>query len=208
MFRSRAFSAGNLAIFCWQASVVGTLFFTAQFLQTGLGYGPLGAGLRLMPWGATTFIVPQIAGRLIGHLGERRFAAGGLLLHAGCMAWIALIARPQLPYWQLIAPLLLSDTGFAIAAPAIQTAVIGSVQPQHIGKASGTLTTLRQLGGAFGVAILAAVFAAAGSYATTQAFSNGFVAAISASGTIALIGAFAGLTLPSPPGRPPPPRRP
>jgi EmrB/QacA subfamily drug resistance transporter len=196
MFRSHVFSAGNVAMFCFQASVVGTLFFMAQYLQTALGYGPLAAGLRLMPWGATTFVVPQIAGRLISRLGERRFAVGGLALHAASMAWIALIARPALPYAQLLAPLLLSGSGFAIAAPAVQSAVIGSVEPHYIGKASGTLSTIRQLGGAFGVAVLATIFAASGSYASSSAFSNGFSAAVAASGAVALIGALAGVVLP------------
>jgi EmrB/QacA subfamily drug resistance transporter len=197
LFRSRAFSAGNAAIFFWQASVLGTLFFMAQFLQTVLGYGPFATGLRLMPWGLTTFIVPQLAGRLINRLGERRFIAGGMALQAACMVWIALIAKPHLPYWQMVAPLVLSGAGFAIAIPAIQSAVIGSVAPQHMGKASGTLSTMRQLGGVFGVAILAAVFAAAGSYASTQAFTDGFVAAVGASGALALAGAFAGVVVPS-----------
>jgi EmrB/QacA subfamily drug resistance transporter len=196
MFRSRVFSAGNLAMFCFQASVVGTLFFMAQYLQTGLGYGPLAAGLRLMPWGATTFVVPQIAGRLISRLGERRFAVGGLGLHAASMAWIVLIARPGLPYGALIAPLLLSGSGFAIAAPAVQSAVIGSVEPRYVGKASGTLSTIRQLGGAFGVAVLATIFAASGSYASAAAFSDGYIAAMGAAGAIALVGALAGVVLP------------
>jgi hypothetical protein len=153
-------------------------------------------GLPLMPWGATTFILPQVAGRLIARQGERRFGAGGLGLYAACMGWIALIAKPGLPYWQLIAPLLLSGSGFAIAAPAIQSAVIGSVRPSHIGKPSGTMSTLRQLGGAFGVAILASFFAGSGSYASPLAFSDGFTAAIAASGAIALIGAIASTMLP------------
>jgi hypothetical protein len=112
------------------------------------------------------------------------------------MAWIALIARPGLPYAQLLAPLLLSGSGFAIAAPAVQSAVIGSVEPHYIGKASGTLSTIRQLGGAFGVAVLATIFAASGSYASSSAFSNGFSAAVAASGAVALIGALAGVVLP------------
>ena len=49
-FRSRAFSAGNVAIFFTFASLFGAVFFLAQFLQTTLGYGPLEAGLRLLPW--------------------------------------------------------------------------------------------------------------------------------------------------------------
>jgi predicted MFS family arabinose efflux permease len=198
LFRSSGFSAGNLAIFCWSASVLGALFLMAQFLQTALGDRPLAAGLQLMPWGATTFIVPQLAGRLIARLGERRFIAGGLALQAASMAWIALMARPDLPYWQLIAPLMLSGAGLAIAIPAIQSTIIGSVAPQHLGKASGTLNTIRQLGGVFGIAVIAAVFTTAGSYASPQTFSHGFTAAIAASGALALVGAFAGT---APPGR-------
>jgi EmrB/QacA subfamily drug resistance transporter len=196
LFRSRAFSAGNAAIFFWWASGLGTLFFMAQFFQTALGYGPLDTGLRLMPWGTTTFVVAQITGRLINRFGERPFIAGGLALQGGCMAWTALIASPDLAYGEIVAPLVLSGAGFAIAVPAIQSAVIGAVAPQHIGRASGTLSTLRQLGGAFGVAVLAAVFGSAGSYASAQAFSDGFVAAIGASGVLALAGALAGLALP------------
>lgn len=75
--------------------------------------------------------------------------------------------------------------------------MIGSVAPQHIGKASGTLSTMRQLGRVFGVAALGTVFAITGSYATALAFSHGFVAAISASGALAFAGALAGVTLPS-----------
>ena len=52
-FRSRAFSAGNAAIFFTFASLFGAVFFYAQFLQAALGYGPLDAGLRLIPWTAT-----------------------------------------------------------------------------------------------------------------------------------------------------------
>jgi MFS family permease len=150
-----------------------------------------------MPWGLTTFLVPQLAGRYIHRLGERRFIIGGMTLQAACMLWIALIAKPHLPYGQMLAPLILSGAGFALAIPAIQSAVIGSVAPQHIGKASGTLSTMRQLGGVFGVAVLGTVFATTGSYGTTLAFSHGFVAAISASAALALAGALAGVTLPS-----------
>ena len=82
-FRSRAFSAGNAAIFFTFASLFGAVFFFAQFLQTGLGYGPLGAGLRLLPWTATFMTVAPIAGALVDRYrraavhGRRARAAGG-----------------------------------------------------------------------------------------------------------------------------------
>ena len=199
LFRSRPFSAGNAAIFFHWGSALGAVFFMAQFLQTGLGYAPLEAGLGLMPWGATTVIVPQIAGRLINRFGERPFIAAGLSLNALALTWIALIAEPDLAYWQLVAPLILSGTGVAMSIPAAQSAVLTSVAPPDIGKASGTFSTMRQLGGAFGVAVLVAVFAGAGSYASAEAFSDGFAPAIAVSAALSVLGAIAGLGLP---GRP------
>ncbi|MGI8869855.1 MAG: MFS transporter [Mycobacteriales bacterium] len=196
LFRSRAFSAGNAAVFFHWASALGAVYFMAQFLQTGLGYGPLDAGLRLMPWGGTTVIVPQIVGRLISRFGERPFIITGLLVNGLSLMWIALIAEPGLNYWQLAAPLVLSGTGIAMSVPAAQSSVLTSVEPQDIGKASGTFSTMRQLGGSFGVAVLVAVFASAGSYASAQAFSDGFVAAIRACAGLALMGALAGAAIP------------
>ena len=196
LFASRRFSAGNAAVFFHWGSAFGALFFMSQFLQSGLGYGPLAAGLRLMPWGATTIFVPQLAGRLIGRFGERRFVVGGMSLHGGSMLWIALLARPHLPYIQMVIPLVLSGAGVAMSLPAAQSAVLGAVEPQDIGRASGAFSTLRQLGGAFGVAVLVAVFAGAGGYGSPQAFSDGFVAAIATCGGLALAAALAGSALP------------
>jgi predicted MFS family arabinose efflux permease len=174
----------------------GALFFMAQFLQTGLGFGPLDAGLRLMPWGAIVMIVPRIVGAQIPRFGERPFIAAGMSLHAIAMAWIALIATSTLPYWQLVAPLLLSGLGVALASPATQSAVLSTAAPSDIGKSSGAFSTLRQLGGAFGVAVLVAVFAGTGSYASPSAFVDGFGPAFGASTGLAFAAAIAGLTLP------------
>jgi EmrB/QacA subfamily drug resistance transporter len=196
LFRSRPFAAGNAAIFFHWGSALGALFFMAQFLQAGLGFGPLEAGLGLMPWGATPVIVASVVGRLIGRFGERPFIAAGLSLNALALVWIALIAEPELAYWQMAAPLALSGTGIAMSIPAAQSSVLTSVAPQDIGKASGTFSTMRQLGGAFGVAVIVAAFADVGSYASAQAFSDGFVAAIGAGAVLSLIGAAAGLALP------------
>jgi hypothetical protein len=73
---------------------------------------------------------------------------------------------------------------------------MSSVAPQFIGKASGTFSTLRQLGGAFGVAVGVAAFTAAGGYASPEQFTDGFSAAIGACAGLSLLGAVAGLALP------------
>jgi MFS family permease len=197
LFRSRAFSGGNAAIFFHWGSALGALFFMSQFLQTGLGFTPLEAGLGLMPWGLTTFAIPQVTGRLVPRFGERPFVVGGLALNAATLAWIALIANPDVAYWQLVAPLAFSGAGIAMSIVGTQSAVLSHVAPQHLGKASGTFSTMRQLGGAFGVAVLVAVFASTGSYSSAQAFSDGFVAAIGACAGLSLMGAVAATALPS-----------
>jgi hypothetical protein len=76
------------------------------------------------------------------------------------------------------------------------------VPPEDIGTASGAFTSMRQLGGAFGVAVLGAVFAAAGSYSTPAAFSRGFAAALAVAASLALVGAAAGTILPGRRDRP------
>jgi EmrB/QacA subfamily drug resistance transporter len=195
LFRERPFAAGNAAMFFLWGSGLGGLFFMAQFLQNGLGYGPLAAGLRLMPWGAVTIVVPALAGRLINRYGERPFIVGGLALHAAAFGWVALAVRPGLPYWELVPPLVLSGAGFAMASPATQSAVLTSVALEHVGKASGALSMIRQLGGAFGVAIQVAVFAAAGSYASAHTLIAGVGPALGACAALALLGATAGTTL-------------
>jgi hypothetical protein len=82
-----------------------------------------------------------------------------------------------------------------MASPATQRAVLTSVAVEHIGKASGALSMIRQLGGAFGVAVEVAVFAAAGSYASARAFIAGVRPALGACAALALFGAAAGTAL-------------
>jgi EmrB/QacA subfamily drug resistance transporter len=196
-FRSRAFAASNLACFCFTGSIYGALFFMAQFLQTAQGYGPLGAGLRLLPWTAVLFVVAPIAGALVNRVGERPLVAGGLFLQAAGMGWLALIASPDLALAQLAAPLILAGVGVSLAIPAAQAAVMGAVAPTEIGKASGTYNMLRFLGGVFGIAIGVAVFSETGGFGSAQLFSDGFSSAIGVAAALSLIGAGAGAALPS-----------
>jgi EmrB/QacA subfamily drug resistance transporter len=196
LFAIRGFSAGNGAIFLMNAATTGTVFFMAQFLQVGLGQDPLGAGLRLLPWGVAPLLIAPRAGTLADRIGERPLVVSGALLQAAGFGWIAVIAAPGMAYPAMLAPMVVSGAGLGLALPAVTRAVVGSVPPADIGKASGSFSMMRQLGGAFGVAILAAVFAAAGGYASAAAFSDGFAPAIGAAAGLALAGALAALALP------------
>jgi EmrB/QacA subfamily drug resistance transporter len=196
LFRSRAFSAANASGLLMVAALFGAVFFMASFLQAVKGYGPLGAGLRLLPWTGTLFFVAPIAGALVPRVGERPLIAGGLAAQAAGFAWIAAVADPQMAYGSLIAPMMLAGCGISLAMPATQSAVMNAVAPSALGTASGTYNMLRQLGGVFGIAVGVAVFAHAGGYGSPAAFSDGFGPALHVSAALSLVGALAGAALP------------
>jgi EmrB/QacA subfamily drug resistance transporter len=195
-FRMRAFATANPANFCVFASLYGTLFFLAQYFQTVHGEGPLGAGLRLMPWTATLMICAPIAGRLADRYGERTFVVGGLLLQTVGMGWIALVADTDTGYPELLPALVISGVGLTMAMPAAQKSVVGAVRPQEIGQASGAFMMLRIFGGVFGVTITVAVFASTGGYASAGDFSAGFTAAMGTVAAFAFTGMLVALGMP------------
>lgn len=196
LFRRRAFAIGNIASLPYYAAIYGTSFLLAQFLQTAQGYGPLGAGLRILPWTATLFFMAPVAGSLIGRIGEKRLVVVGMLMQAAGMGIIALIAAPGLTTLQLALPLVLTGCGGSIAMPAVQNAVLGAVPPADLGKASGTFNMLRFLGGMLGIAIMVAAFSASGSTASPQAFVTGFSPAMATAAALSLLGAVTSALLP------------
>ncbi|HEX4010387.1 MAG TPA: MFS transporter [Solirubrobacteraceae bacterium] len=196
MFRARGFSAGTAANFLFSCGLLGAVFFMAQFQQNSLGQRPLEAGLRLLPWTGTVFIVAPIAGALTNRVGERTLVTLGLVLQAAGFAWIAAVAGPGMTYWHMIAPEVIAGAGISMAIPSAQNAVMNAVKASEIGKASGAYMMMRQLGGVFGLAIGVTVFTGAGSYASPAAFGNGFVAAMTVFAAFSLAGAGVALALP------------
>jgi EmrB/QacA subfamily drug resistance transporter len=194
-FGLRAFTAGNAAMFFLTGAVTSAIFFMAQFQQIAQGADSLTAGLRLLPWGFATVAGARGAFVVAGRFGEAAAVAVGLAIQAVGLGWIAFIASPGMTYAGMIPPMMLAGAGFAVAVTVTQKAVIGAVAISDIGKASGTLSTIRQLGGAFGVALAVLAFARTGSHATPMAFSQGFAAAYGAAAILSLAGAAAGLFL-------------
>ena len=126
-------------------------------------------------------------------------------MFAGALIWIALIARVGLPYPELVVPLVLAGPGCRWRYPPTQSVVMTAVAPADIGQASGTFNMLRQLGGVFGVAICAAVFAAHGGYASAAAFTSGFGPAMGACAGWRCSAPWPAWSYRGGPGPPPPP---
>lgn len=196
LFRYRGFSAANAVSFFMYAGLFGTLFLMAQFLQNALGYSPLQAGIRLLPWTATPMLVAPIAGGLADRFGNRPFLVLGMAMQAIGLGWVALIATPDVSYLELGIALTIAGVGTSLCWPTIANSVMGSVPPQEAGVASGANSSLRELGGVFGVAILAAVFTRQGVYESPQAFVDGFEPALLVGAGLTAVGIIAALLVP------------
>jgi len=197
-FRERGFSATNGVSFAMFFGTFGAVFLLSQFFQTGQGLSPLESGLRTLPWTAMPMFVAPLAGVLSDRIGARPLMAAGLALQAIALGWLALVSAPDAAYTSLITPLAMAGFGMALVFAPSASAILGSVRPEEAGQASGATNAIRELGGVLGVAVLASVFSAHGSYATPQAFTDGVVAALPVAVVVLAAGALVALLVPGP----------
>jgi hypothetical protein len=120
----------------------------------------------------------------------------GLAMQGVGLAVVAVIASPDVDYLELGIALTIAGVGTSLCFPTVANAVMGSVRPSEAGVASGTNSTMRELGGVFGVAVLAAVFSHQGGYESAQAFTDGFRPALLLGAGLSAIGAVAAMLAP------------
>ncbi|WP_069467636.1 MFS transporter, partial [Actinacidiphila rubida] len=195
-FRDRTFSVANATTFLLAFSLIGSLFMIAQMFQTGLGHDPLQTGLRMLVWTGMPMIVAPIAGGLSDRFGNKPFMVSGLLLQGGGLLWLSRAAEPGVGFGSLVLPLVVSGIGISMVFPTVANAVVGSVPATDSALAAGANNTVRESGGVFGVAVLAAVFAANGGYGSPASFMDGFRHAEIVAAVVALAGALVGCLAP------------
>lgn len=177
-FRSPTFSAINAAGLLMFLGAFGSIFLLTQFLQFIQGYSPQEAGLRMLPWTAAPMLVAPIAGALSDRIGGRPIVLTGFVTMAVGLGWFAVIADPQVSYVAQVPALVLCGIGMAMFFAPAGAILMGSVAPVEQGMASGVNNSVREVGGALGVALLASVFAANGDYVPPQAFTDGLAPAL------------------------------
>ena len=197
LFRSRAFTAGNAAIFLPSPRCSPACSSSPSCCRSCSGHDALGAGLRLLPWTATFITVAPVAGALADRIGERLLLSVGLALQAAGFLWLVAVADPGLTYGQLVGPFVLAGVGVSMAIPCAQNAVVGGVDSESIGAAAGVNSMMRELGGVFGIAVTVAVFAGNGDYGSVLGFLDGFRPAIVTAAGFALVGAVCGVAVPA-----------
>lgn len=196
-FRNRTFTAANLVSLFMYFGMFGAIFLLSQFLQTAQGYSPLGAGLRVLPWTAMPLLVAPVAGVLSDRIGGKPLMLVGVGLQAVALAWLAAVSTPTVGYLSLVFPFIVAGIGMGMFFAPVANVVLGAVTPEDEGKASGANNAIREIGGVFGVAVLASVFSHAGGYESAQSFTDGLTPAVEVGAGVVALGALSALLLPS-----------
>jgi EmrB/QacA subfamily drug resistance transporter len=195
-FRNRVFTLANVASLLMFFGMFGSIFLLSQFFQTVQGYSPLGSGLRILPWTIMPMFVAPIAGALSDRVGGARLMGIGLTLQAAGLASIAALSTPTAPYWQFVVPFMVSGIGMAMFWAPVANVVLAAVRKEEEGQASGTQNAIRELGGVFGVAVLASIWSHYGGYTSGQAFVDGLKPAIFVGAAVVLLGAVTAFAIP------------
>jgi EmrB/QacA subfamily drug resistance transporter len=166
LLAKKRFSAGLLVGLIFFAGLMGLTFILSVYLQLGLGFSPLRAGLTQSPWAFGTAL-GAIAGHVLSaRFGGRKLLVGGTALLGlgvvGLLLTLELTGDPMstgaMTSWRLVPALLVLGLGMGSSMAPYFDIVLAVVDEHEVGSASGTLTAAQQLGGAIGVAVLGTAF--------------------------------------------------
>ncbi|MFJ5259375.1 MFS transporter [Streptomyces sp. NPDC088387] len=152
-FRMRPFSGSMIAVLFFFFGTFGAIYYSTQFLQFVLGYGPLDTGIRLLPLAGAVFAGAAVTGRLTPKLGVRTMIVTGMTLGTVGVFLLTMVDKGS-TYTDFLAPMML--LGFAIGlsvSPATDT-VMGSFPESELGVGGGANDTSMELGGSLGIAVL------------------------------------------------------
>ena len=216
IWAARTLTAANLVVLLLGGASFGMWFFLSLYLQQVLGYSPIKAGLSFLPMTLCIVAGSVLASRLVIRVGAKRILIVGMVFQAAGLLWFTDITASGGYLAEVLVPSLLVAIGIGLAFVPATIAAVAGVAPQEAGLASGLVNTSRLVGGALGLAILAALAAArtksdvtaAGGHVTTQvthaALTSGFRLAFIVAAAFAAVGAVvAAFGLPRIPARAP-----
>ena len=152
-FRRRRFSAAISSLGLVTFGLFGTLFVMTQFLQFGLGYSALQAGVRVLPAAGAIAVVAPLSTLLVRTAGTKLTVGAGLLIVAGGL-WQLSTVTAATTFTGVLPGLILLGVGAGLAIPSATESVMGSLPPEHTGVGSATNGAFLQIGGALGVAVI------------------------------------------------------
>jgi EmrB/QacA subfamily drug resistance transporter len=158
LFRSRGFTVANVIGLTFTLGMFGAVFLLAQYLQIVMGYSPLEAGVRTLPWTAAPMVVAPLAGALVSRVGLRPLLVTGLALQGGSLVWMATVTEADSSYAAMVPALVMAGVGMGLTFAPNATSVLDGLTENDFGTASSANSTVREFGVALGVAGLTTVF--------------------------------------------------
>jgi EmrB/QacA subfamily drug resistance transporter len=163
LFASRERAGAYAARVLYLGAMMGFWFFTTQFLQGVLGFGPFAAGVAFLPTTLPNFAAAMTVPTLARRLGNGRLLAGSLTLTLIGMAWLSRISADAAYLTSVALPMVLIGLGQGGALAPLTAAGVAGVAAEDAGAAAGLVNVAHQLGGSLGLAVLVVVFATADS---------------------------------------------
>ena len=159
LFRIPRFGLATLALGTTFAVMFGMFFGLAQYLQFVLGYSPLDAAVRVMPFAVVMIAVSPRGPSLAARFGSGRVIGGGMLVTALGCGVMALLTGDS-GYGHVVLGVILISSGMALGFPTSTAAIVGSLPLDKAGVASAVNDTTREVGSAVGIALLGSLLSA------------------------------------------------
>lgn len=175
LLRLRSFAWGNLAAMVVAMGEFGLLFVLPLYLQNVRSLSPVGAGWVLAAMAAGAFLSGGVAAPLAQATTAATVATTGLVLETTGVASLALLLRADTPVWQVLVPLVVYGLGLGLASAQLTSTILVDVPPARSGQGSAVQSTVRQLGSALGVAVIATVMSASVSAAAAGTLTEPLV---------------------------------
>ncbi|HVW45873.1 MAG TPA: DHA2 family efflux MFS transporter permease subunit [Solirubrobacterales bacterium] len=196
IFRVRTVTGANVVGILVGASLFSMFYFISLYMQQILGYSPIKAGLSYLPLAVTIILSAGIASGLVTKVGFKPILTMGMACIALGLLWFTRIDVDGTFLGDLLGPSLLAALGLGFAFVPVTIAAVSGIEDREQGLASGLINTSQQVGGALGLAILAAIAnSVVGSTETPDSLVEGFQAAFGVGAGFAILGLLATLLL-------------
>ena len=196
IFRVRTITGANVVGILVGASLFSMFYFISLYMQQILGYSPIKAGISYLPLAVTIILAAGIASGLVTKVGFKPILAIGMACIALGLIWFTQISVDGTFLGDILGPSILAALGLGFAFVPVTIAAVSGIEDREQGLASGLINTSQQVGGALGLAILAAVAnSVIGSTETPDSLVEGFQAAFAVGAGFAIVGLIATLVL-------------
>jgi EmrB/QacA subfamily drug resistance transporter len=157
-FKNPRFTAASMGIMLLFFAMFGSIFLLTQYLQFVMSYSALQAGIRLLPMALTMLVVAPSSARIAERVGTKIVVGTGLTIAGIGLALFASVPSENISYWGDIAwRMIIMAVGMGLTMAPATESIMGSLPRAKAGIGSAMNDTTRQVGGAFGVAIIGSV---------------------------------------------------